>query len=80
LAAKSTKNSGGPRRRYSAYGLATAPPCSPHTLRVRKALYPPIRAALLSRLLATVVSGVTAETSCYIAPSVYNEIFFFLRL
>ena len=62
LAAKSTKNSGGPRRRHSAYGLAAAPPCSPHTSRVRKAHYPPIRAALLSHLPQTVCGGVIAET------------------
>ena len=72
--AKSTKNSGGPCRRHSAYGLASAPPCSPHTSRVRKALYPPIRAALLSHLLTTVVSGVTAKTSCCIAPTAYSKI------
>ena len=73
LAAKSTKNSGGPRRRHSAYGLAAAPPCSPHTSRVRKALIPPIRAALLSHLLTTVVSGVIAETFYRIVPTIYNK-------
>ena len=73
LVAKSTKNSGGPRRRHSAYGLAAAPPCSPHTSRVRKALVPPVRAALLSHLLTTVVSGVSAEASYCIAPTAYSK-------